>query len=158
MHTIRHFTATTYVVYENKVLLHFHRNLAMWLPVGGHIEKNELPEEAAIREIHEEAGIMATLYNQDKPLDVNDVRQLIRPMHILLEDIENAHKHIDLIYYATSESDILTPQDGETADLKWFTTDEINTLDAPENVKLLALEAIELLKTVDQFHHASKHM
>jgi len=149
MGIIKHFTATTYVVHEKKVLLHFHKKLNMWLPIGGHIEDNELPEEAASREIVEETGLVATLYNPDKQIGVSDVKQLSRPMHILLEDIGETHKHIDFIYYATSESDVLNPQDGETTNLKWFTADEIKNLDAPENVKALSLEVVNLLGTAN---------
>ncbi len=149
METIKHFTATTFIVYEKKVLLHFHKKLSMWLPVGGHIEENELPEDAALREIKEETGLVATLYNPDKQMGLSDVRQLIRPIHILLVDIENFHKHIDFIYYAVSKSNELNPQDGETAKLKWFSADEIKNLDARENVKALSLEAIQQLSTAN---------
>ncbi len=149
MNIIKHFTATTYVVHEKKVLLHFHKKLSLWLAVGGHIEDNELPEEAALREIHEETGLTATLYSPDKKMGVSDVIELFRPMHILLEDIGETHKHIDLIYYARSESNVLCPQDGETNTLKWFTVAEIKELDAPENVKKISLKAIDLLGTTD---------
>jgi ADP-ribose pyrophosphatase YjhB (NUDIX family) len=149
MGIIKHFTATTYVVHKKKVLLHFHKKLNMWLPVGGHIENNELPEEAALREIVEEAGLAVVLYNPDKQIGFSDVKQLFRPMHILLEDIGGTHKHIDFIYYAKSESNILNPQDGETVNLKWFTSDEIKDLDAAKNIKALSLEAINLLGTAN---------
>lgn len=149
MEITRHFTATTYVVHGKKVLLHFHKKLNMWLPVGGHIEKNELPEVAALREIEEETGLVASLYNPDEQKGFSDVQQLFRPMHILLEDIEEFHKHIDFIYYAFSKTDNLNPQDGETADLRWLTADEIKQLDAAENVKTLSLEAIDLLSSAN---------
>lgn len=145
MDIIRHFTATTYVVHERKALLHFHKKLNLWLAVGGHIEDNELPEEAALREVWEETGLIATLYNPDKKLGVSDVKELLCPMHILLEDIEETHKHIDCIYFATTESNELTPQDGETTNLKWFTADEIKNLSTPENVKVISLEVLSLL-------------
>ncbi|OGD67260.1 hypothetical protein A2442_00615 [Candidatus Campbellbacteria bacterium RIFOXYC2_FULL_35_25] len=147
MEITKHFTATTYIVYEKMVLLHFHKKLNLWLAIGGHIDDNELPEETALREIVEEAGLVATLYNPDKQLGVSDIKQLFRPMHILLEDITETHKHIDFIYYATSQSNVLNPQEGETDDLKWFTADEIEKLDAPENVKAISLTAINLLGT-----------
>jgi len=147
MEITKHFTATTYIVYEKMVLLHFHKKLNLWLAIGGHIDDNELPEETALREIVGEAGLVATLYNPDKQLGVSDIKQLFRPMHILLEDITETHKHIDFIYYATSQSNVLNPQEGETDDLKWFTADEIEKLDAPENVKAISLTAINLLGT-----------
>jgi 8-oxo-dGTP diphosphatase len=149
MEITRHFTATTFVVHKNKVLLHLHKKLGIWIPVGGHIDRDELPQEAAEREIKEESGLVVNLYNPDSQFDMGDALQLIRPMHILLENINQFHQHIDFIYYATSESDTLRPQHGETTHLKWFTSEEVKTLDgAPINVMVLSLEAIDLLHAV----------
>lgn len=44
------FTVAVFVVHQNKVLLVHHRKLNRWLPVGGHIELDEGPEPAALRE------------------------------------------------------------------------------------------------------------
>lgn len=146
MEITKHFTATTYIVHDRKVLLHLHKKLNMWLAMGGHIDRDELPEIAALREIVEESGLNVSLYNPDKKIDIGDVRQLSRPMHILLEDVNQFHQHIDFIYYAKSDTDELKPQNGETTNLKWFTVDEIRALEGvPGNVKALSLEAIELL-------------
>ena len=57
MTTVRHFTATGFVVHEGATLLHWHPKVKMWLPPGGHIEPNEDPVEAALREIEEETGV-----------------------------------------------------------------------------------------------------
>ncbi|RJO61425.1 NUDIX domain-containing protein [candidate division WS5 bacterium] len=146
MEIARHFAASTYIVHKDKVLLHLHKKLGIWIPVGGHIDRNELPEKAALREIKEEAGVTVRLHNPDKQIGVSDVRQLFCPIHILLEDIDQVHQHIDFIYYATSESEKLAPQDGETTNLKWFTAEEVQALEgAPQNVKALSQEAIQLL-------------
>ncbi len=146
MEITRHFTATTIIVNKNRALLHLHKKLGIWIPVGGHIDRDELPEEAAIREAKEESGLVIALYNPDKQIPMAKVKQLFRPMHILLEDINQFHQHIDLVYYAYSDIDSLQPEAGETTELKWFTASEINELKgAPENVKALALEAINLL-------------
>ena len=123
---IKHFTSTTYIVNKERVLLHFHKKLNMWLALGGHLEKNELPEETALREVIEESGLTVSFYNQDKQIGTNDIKQLLRPMHIILEDIEENHQHIDFIYYAKSKSDKLNPQDGESTNLIWFTADQVN--------------------------------
>jgi ADP-ribose pyrophosphatase YjhB (NUDIX family) len=151
METIKHFTATTFVVNKGRVLLHMHKKLGVWLPVGGHIEPNELPQEAALREIREEAGLAAVLNSPDKDLALGDAQQLIRPMHIILEDIAPGHQHIDMIYYATAESDDLNPEDGETADLGWFSVEEVEKLEKiPQNAKVLALEAIDILAPIGE--------
>jgi ADP-ribose pyrophosphatase YjhB (NUDIX family) len=151
METIKHFTATTFVVNKGRVLLHLHKKLGVWLPVGGHIEPNELPQEAALREISEEAGLAAVLNSPDKDLALGDAQQLIRPMHIILENIAPGHQHIDMIYYATAESDDLNPEDGETADLGWFSVEEVEKLEKiPQNAKVLALEAIDILAPIGE--------
>ncbi len=49
------FTASVYIVFKNKVLLHKHKKLGIWLQPGGHIELDEDPNEAALREAKEEA-------------------------------------------------------------------------------------------------------
>lgn len=146
MEITRHFTATTIIINKDKALLHLHKKLGIWIPVGGHIDRDELPQETAIREAKEESGLVITLYNPDKQIPMGTVKQLFRPMHILLEDINQFHQHIDFIYYAYSEIDILQPEASETTELKWFTATEINKLEgAPDNVRALALEAINLL-------------
>jgi len=146
MEITKHFTATTIIVHKKKVLLHLHKKLGIWLPVGGHIDRDELPEITAIREIKEESGLDVKLYNSDKQIEMGSVEQLCRPMYILLEDINQFHQHIDFIYYAKANTFQVNSQNGETDDLKWFTSDEVKNLKgAPENVKILSLEAINLL-------------
>jgi len=147
MEITRDFTVSIIIVNKKKTLLHLHKKMNKWLPVGGHIELNELPEAAALREIREESGLEVVLYNSDKKIDMIDAKQLIRPAHILLENIKQDHQHIDLVYYATANTFSVQPQDGEATDLKWFTAEEIKKLfNVPENVRICSLEAIELMK------------
>jgi 8-oxo-dGTP pyrophosphatase MutT (NUDIX family) len=87
------------VVREGKVLLHWHRKLGMWLPPGGHIEEDELPDEAALREVREETGLTVRLVGERRE-DITDPVQLYRPAGVQLEDIGPGHQHIDLIYFA----------------------------------------------------------
>ena len=95
----RHFTVAVFVVWEGKVLLHLHRKLGMWLPPGGHIERNELPDDAAVREVLEETGVEVELVGERRE-DVEDPVQLHRPAGVQLENIGPGHQHIDLIYFA----------------------------------------------------------
>lgn len=145
MEITRHFTVTTTIVHKNKVLLHFHKSLGIWIPIGGHIDRDELPEEAAVREAKEEAGLAIALYNADKKVGVRDVRQLIVPVHIMLHNINDFHQHIDFAYYAKAETFELNPAKGETEKLRWFTKKELEKEKMPDNAKIQALEALELL-------------
>ena len=95
----RHFTVAVFVVWEGRVLLHHHRKLCMWLPPGGHIERDELPDDAAVREVFEETGIRVGLVGERRE-DVEDPVQLHRPAGVQLENIGPGHQHIDLIYFA----------------------------------------------------------
>jgi 8-oxo-dGTP pyrophosphatase MutT (NUDIX family) len=97
--TGRHFTVAVFVVRDGKVLLHWHRKLGMWLPPGGHIERDELPDEAAAREVLEETGVEVELAGERRE-DVEDPIQLHRPAGVQLENIGPGHQHIDLIYFA----------------------------------------------------------
>ena len=97
--TGRHFTVAVFVLWEGKVLLHLHRKLGMWLPPGGHIERDELPDEAAVREVFEETGVEVELVGERRE-DVDDPVQLHRPAGVQLENIGPGHQHIDLIYFA----------------------------------------------------------
>lgn len=151
MEITRHFTATTFIVYQNKVLLHRHKKLNVWLPAGGHIDRDELPEEAAVREVKEETGLDVTLYQADTPLFAadDDARQLHRPVHLLLENINPYHQHIDFIYYATAVSDTLSPAVGEAKTIQWFTRVDLENSKIPINVKACAREALTLLGRKD---------
>jgi len=103
----RDFTVAVFVVTAGRVLLHWHRKLGMWLPPGGHIEPNELPDEAARRETLEEMGVAIRLVG-DRGLDLDHPDapcQLVRPAGIQLEDITPGHQHIDLVYFAVPAED-----------------------------------------------------
>ncbi|MDQ4045733.1 MAG: NUDIX domain-containing protein [Chloroflexota bacterium] len=109
----RDFTVAVFVVHAGKTLLHYHPKLGKWLPPGGHIEPNELPDEAARREVAEEAGIDVQLVGaRGLPNDYpNQPIQLVVPAGIQLEFIGPGHEHIDLVYFAVplNASDDMVP-------------------------------------------------
>ena len=61
METTRHFTATVYLVHDGATALHHHPGLGIRLPPGGHVDRDELPHETALREAREETGLEPTL-------------------------------------------------------------------------------------------------
>jgi 8-oxo-dGTP diphosphatase len=60
--TVRHFTASAVVLDDaGQVLLVHHNKIGQWLYPGGHVDPDEDPAEAALREVREETGIEATV-------------------------------------------------------------------------------------------------
>ena len=50
-------TVGTCIINEDKILFVSHTKLNLWLFPGGHIEANETPDQAALREAMEETGL-----------------------------------------------------------------------------------------------------
>lgn len=143
--TGRHFTVAVFVVCEGRVLLHHHRKLSMWLPPGGHIEKDELPDDAALREVWEETGVRIVLVGERRE-DVEDPVQLHRPAGVQLEDIGPGHQHIDLIYFArpTGSTDI---HDDFSADrVGWYAPEDWDVMEVNAEVRGWCERALSALK------------
>ncbi len=129
----RDFTVAVFVVDRGRVLLHKHRKLGKWLPPGGHIEPNELPDVAALREVAEEAGIAVRLVGgRGLPRDYPDQPvQLIVPEGIQVEFIAEDHEHIDLIYFAVP----VDPEEPIDPDFRWLSPDELVTHPVTDEIR-----------------------
>ena len=149
-------------------LLHWHRKVGLWLPPGGHIEPNEDPMQAARREALEETGIVVELLPTTSAFSYGDPPQLSPPATIMVEPIgsfddEDAHHHIDMIYFARPASgepsdvpaDALqdTLQDALQDTWQWVSREQLED-DAPltllgvtarisEDVRVLGMAAID---------------
>ena len=53
IHDLYDFVVSAFIVHKGKVLLIYHKRYHEWLPIGGHIELDEDPQEALYREIKE---------------------------------------------------------------------------------------------------------
>lgn len=129
--TVRHFTATGYVVNppRTRMLLIHHRKLGFWLPPGGHLDPNELPHEAALREVLEETGVHARLVPLGEPVPISTgpgVVELPQPWVMLQEQIpattrQPAHVHLDLCYLLEADDQAgLLAQDIEVSAARWW--------------------------------------
>lgn len=150
-HVLRHFTVAVFVVHQGRVLLHFHRKLGKWLPPGGHVEENELPDNAALREVLEETGIRARLVGA-RGLPIDEPRQLVVPAGIQLEDIYPGHQHIDLVYFAQPDPDDVhaaevDPRLAESDHVAWYATDQLAELGANEEIQAWARRALDALSS-----------
>ena len=165
---IRHNTATGFVVYSDATLLHWHRRVQAWLPPGGHVEANEDPVQAVLREVLEETGLEVEIVpSRDDGARFASVQQLEPPRTLLVEDVYDetvgAHQHIDMIYFTrvivAGEESGVRPEVPEG--WRWVTADELREARALENlegtceappadVRVLGLEAIAAAGTADR--------
>ncbi len=149
----KHLTATVYLVAkidgEAKVLLHKHKKHNIWLGIGGHVEKDENPAEAAVREVKEEAGIDIKLFSSKKDfIKTQYVAELAQPFIMLEEKIsirpnESAHYHIDCIYFAIVQN----PQDVTMQEeFLWLSSDELKKVELQKEVRYNGRNAINVCK------------
>ena len=124
---MRHFCASAYIIDPStlKILLVKHKKYGRWVQPGGHIEHDEFPEEAAVREAYEETGLK---------IELNSI--------VLIDTLsgnsrKNSYPNGDIVYNNTSlylakvssvDVDNLKG-DSETKRLKFFKPEEV-----PENL------------------------
>lgn len=148
IHELIDLTAGAYIVHKNKVLIRRHEKYHIWIHVGGHVELDEDPVTAVIRECKEEVGLDVKVHGADKDYEYEDKihgRTLSVPAHMNIHYINETHRHLDLIYYCTSDTDKVVPENDDDQWI-WLTADEIrNHPEMFEQTKLYALGALEAL-------------
>lgn len=125
------FTVAILVVHGGKVLLIHHRKLNKWLPLGGHVELDEDPEQAALRETKEESGLDVELLGERPPTTEPGTRALIAPRFLDIHRINDTHEHIGMIYLARVTGGDLTLATAEHHDIRWVAEAELDTLRPP---------------------------
>ena len=122
----RHFTASAFVTHAGRVLLILHRAKGLWLPPGGHVEPDEPPTAAAVREVFEETGLAVTITSPRVPAGCPGVAP--RPEASLEVEVAPNHTHLDLVYFAVprpGQDPSATAPNAEVATLHWWSAEEI---------------------------------
>ncbi len=142
------FTVAIFVVHHSKILVIHHRKLERWLPLGGHIELDEDPEIAAVREAKEESGLDVELIGERPPTTGPGTRALIAPRFLDIHRITDAHEHIGMIYWARPLGGKITLAEDEHLDIRWCSAAELDELKPAmsESVKWYCLKALEEIK------------
>ncbi|MEI7534595.1 MAG: NUDIX domain-containing protein [Verrucomicrobiae bacterium] len=139
------FTVAIFIVQDKKILLIHHRKLDKWLPIGGHIELDEDPEQAALREAKEESGFDVELLGERPPTTEAGTRALIAPRFLDIHRINSTHEHIGMVYWARPKKGQMTLASAEHHDIRWCTVDDLEKLSPPmmDSVKWYCRTAIE---------------
>lgn len=138
------FTVEVFLVCKNRVLIRKHDKYNIKTGVGGHIELNEDPIEAAVREVKEETGLDVNL---DSSLQISfEKGDIIPPFGINRHRINSHHEHIGLFYCGKVKSTKVIQNNEKSDDIKWLTKEEIiKSNDIEKQVKAYALKALEIL-------------
>ena len=121
-----HLTASSFVISSRGVILHRHRRLGIWVQPGGHVDRGETPEMAAVRETIEETGL--------------PVRHLspMRLFHVDVHPGPRGHTHYDLRYVLVAEPLDPAPEQGESPEVYWFSFEAAQQRCEPALVPALA--------------------
>lgn len=131
----KHFCASVFIINpeDKKILLIKHKKNRKWTQPGGHIEYDETPEEAALREVYEETGLKVKLLGDRFPRE----EDYIRPLGIQKNRHSNGETHVDIIYAAIpnhSTEEILNEE--ESDDIGWFSREELDSIDVFPDIKI----------------------
>lgn len=131
---------------QNKVLLTWNKNLQAWIPVGGHIDEGETPEEALRREVAEETGFEFEFHKSSEEEEGGKIKILF-PLRFQMENVPHHNLHMNFVFAGRCNSyDETVSETDENEKLRWFSKDEIlNEEVMPESVRKNAIEALDLL-------------
>ena len=147
-------TVNGLITYNKKVLLVYHKDYKTWLPVGGHVEKEEDPETAVYREIVEETGLCKTdlepirngfAINEDIFSDIEG-NNLLSPLYTDIHAVGNNRKHVGMEFFFKSKKEKVISSDNDVKEIRWFSKEELNDnkYHLRKHVKFYGTKAIDL--------------
>ena len=132
-------------MHEDKILLVHHKKLDSWLQIGGHIELDEDPDQAMLREIQEECGLQVTFLGEMAPCSTSETtKPLMCPHFVNIHQVNDTHRHCDLGYVFRAETTEPTLEEDGAYAIGWFTYEELLELKTFDNLRELAKAALEI--------------
>lgn len=136
-----------YLVDDGKVLLIHHRKLKLWLPVGGHIEEDETPNDALRREFKEEVGLEVDVGLPSTIPESGKAKTLACPFAVNVHSVGD-HDHCCFFYVCKAlhnrqKVDI----NHEIIEARWFSQQELEQEIIPPDVKIQAEEALKIARS-----------
>jgi 8-oxo-dGTP pyrophosphatase MutT (NUDIX family) len=126
-HVQRILCVTVYVMDEsNRFLMILNKKLGRWVPPGGKVDRNETPDEAAVRECFEETGVPIALVGERTAVEGGLIQPRGTQLNVV---IPGQREHVDLIYKGAPIGEYtLTSSEREAAGIGWFTVSEVQKL------------------------------
>lgn len=127
-----------------RLLVHWHRKLGRWLQPGGHVEHDENPWQAVIRELREEAGYDADQLEVLTPtpplVGLTHDSQHPTPAILNTHEIGTGHFHSDLSFvFVAAVQPRHLPVDGESRELRWLTVTSLRDIaNVSEDLSIIA--------------------
>lgn len=116
---------TIYLVRQDgSVLLTWNKNLQTQIPVGGHIEPGETPEEATTREVAEETGFEFEFLNAPTTADSGRLK-ILKPQHIQIESVPHHGHHMNFVFVGKCLKWTDKSETDEQEQLRWFSRQEL---------------------------------
>ena len=149
IHKLFDFVVSAFIVCRGRVLLVHHKRYGEWLPIGGHIEMHEDPEQALYREIREECGLKVKILAEKPKIAHAGVKPILTPAYVDVHRISREHKHIAFVYFAKARSSKVKLHTQEHAEFAWLSESELK---APgyrlsKSILFYCLKALEAAKS-----------
>lgn len=121
------FVVSVFIVYRKQVLLVHHKSYDEWLPIGGHIEMDEDPEQALYREIKEECGLKVRILAKKPAINHAGVKALLTPEYLDVHRINKEHNHIAFVYFGLANSPKVRLHVREHKNFVWLSRRELKS-------------------------------
>src|SRR3989344_931787 len=115
------------IINSGKLLLIHHQKLDKWLPVGGHIDENETPDDALLREVKEEVGLDIEFVHYPSPRRGNQ-NQFALPFYVNKHHITEDHLHYNLFYLCSSKRTEIKIAEKELKGYRWVEEKDLRDL------------------------------
>ena len=136
--TERHLTVSGFVVHEGRVALYWHRKLGAWLPSGGHIEADEDPVQATLREIQEEFALEAEVLALSPRFDYSGGPVQLEAPHCLIDCWAGDHWHVNFVYFCRLVGGYPGVSEDPENPILWLDVAALESGAAPKGDELIA--------------------